>query len=126
MKKSLAMAVLAAGLLAGNSYGGQGAEGTVTIVATNQAVWQNTTWRQWVGSISCTFPTNTPISTMSINLVDGNNYTNLLASAVSSNMQSVVYVSERGPIVLDVGDKIVINDSSGSRFVARINNLTGE
>lgn len=126
MKHKIAAIVAGVVLTAGSVFAGQGAESTIRLTGTGSWGWTNTTWRQWVGSMMCSYPTSQPSAVINFYLIDPVGTTNLLASGSSSNMQSMVYVSERGPLVLDVGSKILVTSSAADVAVVTLENLTGE
>ncbi len=124
MKKKLA--IVAAGLVGVAAAWGGGSEAPIKISGESPAVWVNTTIRQWVGSVVCTFPTSRPPTSVSISIVDSLNATNLIAYGTNSAMQTFVYVSERGPLVINKGDSIRVEYSAADSANVTINNLTGQ
>lgn len=126
MRRKLVAITAAVGLMMGVTTAVQaGSEAPIVMTGTNKLVWTNTTVRQWVGSVVCTYTTSRPSSEISISLVDSM-ATNLLAYAANSNMQTMYYVSERGPIVINKGNKIVIDETASQTLRVVLNNLTGE
>jgi hypothetical protein len=103
-----------------------GSEAPVRLYGTNYLAWTNTTWRQWVGSVVCSYLTNTPSSTVTISIIDSSNVVNVIASGTSTNFQTMAYVSERGPLVVNKGDVVRITETASSSFGVTLNNLMGE
>lgn len=124
MKNKLA-AVAVAGILGATAAFG-GSESPVRLTGYSPVVWTNQTIRQWVGSMVCTFTTNYPATSINVSIVDSGNVTNLIASATNAAMKTFVYVSERGPLVINKGDKVMITYDAPDSSVVTLNNLTAQ
>lgn len=124
MKKKI-LSAIAIGLVGGAlSYGGS--ESPIRTEGYSPVIWTNNTLRQWVGSVMCSFTTNYPDTYVTISLVDRLACTNIIAYGTNGVMQSFVYISERGPLVLNRGDKLMVEWAAPDSAVVTINNLTGE
>ena len=123
MKKSAF--ILAAISLAATCYAGSEAPVRSTNVHT-QVIYTNTTWRQWVGSVFETFVDSATNNIATVSVIDQDGYEHVVASASNSAMKTFLYVSERGPVVLNKGDKLKLFNSDNGTAVAVFNMLTGE
>ena len=124
MKNKLA-AVAVAGLLGATAAFG-GSESPARLTGYSPVVWTNQTIRQWVGSVVCTFQTNFPATSVRVDIVDAAGCTNLIAYGTNAAMQTFVYISERGPLVINRGDKVQVIYDAPDSSVVTINNLTAQ